>query len=73
MVAIGVDTHKASLAACAVDELGRPIAQHSFANNPTGHRAFLRWLAALPGPRRVGLEGAGSFGAGLARRLVRGR
>jgi transposase len=61
-----VDTHKASLAACAVDELGRPIAQRSFANNPTGHRAFLRWLAGLPSPRRLGLEGAGSFGAGLA-------
>jgi transposase len=69
MVAIGVDTHKASLAACAVDELGRPISQRSFANNQTGHRAFLRWLTALPGPQRVGLEGAGNFGAGLARLL----
>ncbi|HEY5471834.1 MAG TPA: transposase, partial [Candidatus Limnocylindrales bacterium] len=69
MLAIGVDTHKASLAACAIDELGRPISERSFPNNPTGHRAFLRWLAALRGPRRLGLEGAGSFGAGLARLL----
>lgn len=69
VVAIGVDTHKASLAACAVDELGRPISQRSFPNNPKGHKAFRRWLSALPGPQRVGLEGAGSFGAGLARLL----
>jgi transposase len=69
VVAIGVDTHKASLAACAIDELGRQISQRSFPNNPTGHRAFLRWLAALPRPQRVGLEGAGSFGADLARLL----
>ena len=70
VVAIGVDTHKASLAACAIDELGRPVSQHSFANAPAGHRAFLRWLAALSSPRRIGLEGAGSFGAGLAGRLA---
>ena len=69
MVAIGVDTHKASLAACAVDELGRPVAERTFANNPRAHRAFLRWVAAFPCPRRIGIEGAGSFGAGLARVL----
>lgn len=70
MVAIGVDTHKANLAACAIDDRGRSLAQRSFANSVGGHRAFERWLGALPRPRRIGIEGSGSFGAGLSQRLA---
>ena len=36
VVAIGVDTHKASLAACAVDELGRPISAAQLPQQPQG-------------------------------------
>ncbi len=43
MTAIGIDTHKATLAACAVDALGTPLEERTFANDPAGHRA----LAAL--------------------------
>jgi hypothetical protein len=43
MTAIGIDTHKATLAACAVDELGRVISEATFANDPTGHGAFITW------------------------------
>jgi len=70
VVAIGVDTHKASLAACAIDGLGRPVAERSFANSPAGHRAFEHWLGALPLPRRIGIEGSGSFGAALSQGLL---
>ena len=70
MVAIGVDTHKSSLAACAIDGLGRSLAERSFANSAAGHRAFEQWLRVLPLPRRVGIEGSGSFGAALAQRLA---
>jgi transposase len=70
VLAVGVDTHKASLAACAIDGLGRPISERSFINNPQGHEEFLRWVGALAAPRRIGLEGAGGYGAGLARRLI---
>src|SRR5664280_46714 len=70
VVAIGVDTHKASLAACAIDDAGRALAERSFANSAAGHRAFERWLRALPLPRRIGIEGSGSFGAGLSQRLA---
>lgn len=70
MVAIGVDTHKASLAACAIDGAGRMVAERSFANSAAGHRAFERWLRALRLPRRIGIEGSGSFGAALSQRLV---
>ena len=70
MVAIGVDTHKANLAACAIDERGSLVAERSFANSRSGHRAFERWLRALSLPRHIGIEGSGSFGAGLAQRLA---
>jgi len=70
VMAIGVDTHKASLAACAIDALGRSRAERTFANSAAGHRAFERWLRALPLPRRIGIEGSGSFGAALAQRLA---
>lgn len=70
MNAIGVDAHKSTLAASAVDELGREIAALTVANDAAGHRAFGHWLSELDPERRVGIEGGGSFGAGLARWLL---
>ena len=70
MTAIGVDAHKSTLAASAVDELGREIAALTVSNDAVGHRAFESWLTHVGTERRVGIEGGGSFGAGLARRLV---
>lgn len=69
-VAIGVDTHRQSLAVCAVDDAGRSLAERSFANSPSGHRAVLRWLRALPAPRCTGIEGSGGLGAALCARLL---
>jgi transposase len=40
----GVDSHKDTLAACLVDQTGRPHAQASFANTPAGHRQLATWL-----------------------------
>jgi transposase len=70
MIAIGVDAHKSTLAASAVDDLGREVAAITVANDPVGHALFERWADELAAPRRVGIEGGGSFGAGFARRLV---
>lgn len=70
MASIGIDTHKASLACSAVDELGRQLAARTFGNDPRGHAALLSWAQRQPAPRRVGIEGAGSFGAALAEVLV---
>jgi hypothetical protein len=67
MTAIGIDTHKATLAACAVDELGRVISEATFANDPTGHGAFITWARKVAPEATVGIEGSSSFGAPLAR------
>jgi transposase len=69
VIAIGVDTHKQSLAACAVNELGLAVAERSFGNDTKGHGALLRWAAEFRS-RRFGLEGASNFGAGLTRALT---
>ncbi len=69
MRAIGIDTHKATLACCLVDELGSPLEERTFANDPAGHQAFLGW-AGEAGPVRIGIEGSASFGAAAARLLV---
>jgi transposase len=70
MRAIGVDTHKATLACCLVDELGSPLDERSFANDPAGHRALLSWSAGAGPDIRIGLEGSASFGGPAARLLV---
>lgn len=67
MAAIGIDTHKATLAACAIDELGRPIGEATFANDPPGHAAFITWARSMAPDATVGIEGSSSFGAPLAR------
>jgi transposase len=68
---VGIDSHKDSLAACAVDQLGRQLAAAQFANDPAGHRALLAWARELgPEGRRFGLESSGYFAYALARALL---
>ena len=47
MTAIGIDTHKDSLAACAVDELGAVLGEASFANDPAGHADLAAWASRV--------------------------
>jgi transposase len=70
MVTIGMDSHKASLAACAIDDAGRVLGERSFPNSRSGHRRFVAWMDEVGPRRRIGIEGAGNFGAALARALV---
>jgi len=71
MSAIGIDTHKDTLAACAVDELGAVLAEATFANDPAGHAALGRWANEVAPDARPGFEGSSTFGAAAARRLER--
>ena len=69
MDAIGIDTHKETLAACLVDELGTALAEQTFDNDPGGYDALLEWASASP-EAIVGVEGSSSFGAPAARFLI---
>lgn len=70
MAAIGIDSHKRTLAACGVDELGSPLDERTFANDPDGHRALLSWVEQIAPQAAIGIEGSASFGAAAARFLV---
>jgi len=70
MHAVGIDSHKATLAACAVDEIGQPVAERTFANDPAGFRALAAWLGELGEIGRIGLEGSAGYGAAAARCLL---
>ena len=70
MTAVGIDTHKASLAACAVDALGTPLAEQTFANDPVGHDELAAWIRVVAPDARIGIEGSSSYGAALARALL---
>lgn len=69
-VAIGVDSHKASLAAAAVDPLGRVIGAQEFPNSPEGHEALLGWVRRHDPDRRIGIECSLSYGAAATRVLL---
>jgi transposase len=69
MTAIGIDTHKATLAACVVTS-GRALAEATFVNDPGGHRALAVWARLHAKGATIGIEGSASFGAAAARWLV---
>lgn len=70
MTAIGIDSHKATLAACAIDELGAPVDERTFANDPAGHRDLAAWVCRMAPAGVVGVEGSASYGAAAARFLL---
>jgi transposase len=68
-VLIGVDSHKASVALAAVDEVGELIECASFPQNRAGLRALERWAKRLC-ERRWAVENAGGLGKHLSQRLA---
>ena len=52
MIVIGVDVHKGSLTAVAVDDVGRPLAEQTAVDGA----GLLAWAATLTGERLWALE-----------------
>lgn len=69
MIAVGVDTHKHEHVAAALNELGELLGEIVVAASPAGYRELVKWLKGLGGGASVGIEGAGSYGAGLCEHL----
>jgi len=65
----GVDTHLDVHVAAALDEHGGLVGTASFATTVAGYRELLGWLASWGEVVVVGVEGTGSYGAGLTRHL----
>ena len=65
----GVDTHRDTHTGAAVNELGAVFGTETFPATPAGYRRLLSWLESFGPLGPVGVEGTGSYGAGLSRHL----
>lgn len=70
-VIVGVDTHNDVHVAVAVDQDGRLLDQRFETANQAGYAALFTWASQLGPTTRFGVEGTGSYGAGLSRYLSR--
>ncbi|WP_127572490.1 IS110 family transposase [Georgenia faecalis] len=67
----GVDTHKNTHYAAAVDDHGRLLAHQEFPATDQGYQALLEWMRAQGEIQAIGVESTGSFGATLTRALTK--
>jgi transposase len=66
----GVDTHADTHVAAALDPIGGLLGTGEFPAAPAGYAGLLEWLGGFGTVCLVGIEGTGSYGAGLARHVA---
>jgi transposase len=66
-VTVGVDTHLETHVAAVVDQAGRLLDTNAFAASTRGYVALVTWAEGFGPVERIGIEGTGTYGAGLAR------
>jgi transposase len=66
----GVDTHADVHVAAALDPIGGLLGVEEFPVSPAGYARLLGWLGGFGTVALVGIEGTGSYGAGLARHIT---
>jgi transposase len=66
----GVDTHADVHVAAALDPVGGLLGVAEFPVTPAGYARLLSWLSGFGTVCLVGIEGTGSYGAGLARHVA---
>lgn len=69
-VIVGVDTHTDTHTAVAIDQRGRRLDGIEVTANPAGYRQLVDWAGRLGELDSIGVEGTGSYGAGLSRFLT---
>jgi transposase len=65
----GVDTHADTHVAAALDPVGGLLGVREFPVTAAGYTGLLGWLGEFGTVCLVGIEGTGSYGAGLARHM----
>ena len=70
-VIVGVDTHKHVHVAVAIDSWGIRLGDHAFVADSGGYEALVTWAETHGRIEAFGIEGTGSYGAGLARAVRR--
>ena len=66
----GVDTHADLHVAAALDSIGGLLGVQEFPATAAGYASLLSWLRSFGTLAVAGVEGTGSYGAGLARHLA---
>ena len=66
----GVDTHADVHVAAALDPVGGLLGVQEFPVTPAGYARLLGWLGGFGPVCLVGIEGTGSYGAGLSRHVT---
>jgi transposase len=66
----GVDTHAGTHVAAALDPVGGLLGVQEFPVTAAGYAGLLGWLGGFGTVCLVGIEGTGSYGAGLARHVA---
>jgi transposase len=68
-VTVGVDTHADLHVGVALDQVGRRLGTRAIPTTPAGFAELVAWASGFGVLEQVGVEGTGSYGAGLARWL----
>ena len=68
----GVDTHRDNHVTATIDSAGRLLGVATFPATGAGYGQLLDWLRSWGDLECVGIEGTGSYGAGMARHLAAG-
>lgn len=69
-VTAGVDTHADAHVAAVIDPIGRHLGHHSFPATAVGYQQLMSWATSHGSVDKIGVEGTGAYGAGLARALT---
>lgn len=70
VIIVGIDTHKSTHVAVAIDMQGARLATLAIPANSKGYLELERWSRSLGDVEAFGIEGTGSYGAGLSRLLL---
>ena len=69
-VVVGVDTHKAFHVAAVIDSVGGLLGSTTVPTTVAGYDRLVAWARSFGRVDRAGVEGTGSYGAGLARHMA---
>jgi len=69
-IIIGVDTHKSNHVAVAINAHGTRLGAMTIPTTRKGYRDLEAWASAFGNIKAFGIEGTGSYGAGLSRDML---
>lgn len=68
---LGVDTHLDLYVATLINQLGQVVKSQAFSASLSGYRKLLPWCQSYGFLQKAGIEGTGSYGAELAKYLIK--